>query len=315
MPPAALPHIVKLGETISSSGFVSRPGGKGANVAAALSLAGAQVTMLGAVGTDAEWPLMYLEERGVDTRHVYRSKTDPTGRAFIQIAADGENSIVLLQGANYVRSDAIDDPAAWMGKCTHLMLQNEIPLEVTVAYAAAAQARKEQGEARLVTAFNPSPMLSAAEIKTFPWGGIDVLIVNEGEAADMLRAMTGKDESTSAPAEALAALPALAQVTWIVVTRGSHGSAASVQLKKERIYLEVPAHRAANVVNTTGAGDTFTGYLVAGLMDAYTNNAQWTRELIDTVLHRASVASSMAVEKDGAMESMPSRAAVDAVVQ
>lgn len=81
----SVPHIVRPGETLSSSGLVSRPGGKGANQAAALGLAGAPVYMAGAVGSDAPWPMEELRKRGVDVSGVRVLEDTPTGRAFIQV--------------------------------------------------------------------------------------------------------------------------------------------------------------------------------------------------------------------------------------
>lgn len=307
-----VPHIVRPGETISSSGMWSRPGGKGANVAAALGLAGAKVTMLGAVGEEATWPLDHLAKHGVEVGSVHRSKDTPTGRAFIQISSeDGENSIVLLKGANFEQAPALDDPEAWLKDATHVMLQNEIPLDVTSAYAKHAEQHKTAKDGkRVCTVFNPSPMLSKEELQAFPWGGIDVLIVNEGEAADLLEAIGGK--KSASPVEGLAALPALSAVEWLVVTRGAQGFLAGVQVGDERAYIDLPASRPEKVVNTTGAGDTFAGYLVAGLMEAHNANEATTKESAERILKRAGVAASMAVEIDGAMESIPDLAAVQA---
>lgn len=280
----------------------SRPGGKGANVAAALGLAGVDVTMLGAVGHDATWPLDELAKRHVDVSSVHVSSEVPTGRAFIQIAADdGENSIVLLKGANFAPNERMDDPAAWLGAdVSHLVLQNEIPLATTEAFVRCARTRRG-----ITTVFNPSPMLTADELRAFPWDGIDVLIVNEGEAADMHEALTGR-AARAHPAQALAQVPAFASMAWIIVTRGRHGSSAGVQIDGERVWIDIPAASTTKVVNTTGAGDTFTGYLVSGLMRL----GELSRESVHAVLTRASVAAAMAVEVEGAMESIPPAEAV-----
>jgi len=278
-------------------------------VAAALGLAGARVRMVGAVGADAPWPLEHLRARHVDTTGVHESPNVPTGRAFIQIsAADGENSIVLLKGANFAHTAEQDDPAHWLQSgVTHMVLQNEIPLETTMAFARHAAVLKTSGDAarRVCTVFNPSPMPTADELRAFPWDGIDVLVVNEGEEHDLLQAL---DAGTAAPA--LATLPAMAHVPWLVVTRGGRGSAASVLIDGERTSIEVPAARARAVVDTTGAGDTFSGYLVAALMAAH--DEPLTRAVAESVLRRASLAAAMAVESHGAMDSIPSAADVDA---
>lgn len=89
----AVPHVVRPGETISSSNLTSRPGGKGANVGAAVALAGQDIIMSGAVGKDASWPIEELKKRGVKTESIRILDEAPTGRAFIQVADDGENSM------------------------------------------------------------------------------------------------------------------------------------------------------------------------------------------------------------------------------
>lgn len=306
-----VPHIVRPGETISSSQMWSRPGGKGANVAAALGLSGVNVTMLGAVGEDAPWPLDHLRKHGVAVDDVHRSKDTPTGRAFIQISsADGDNSIVLLKGANFAPVPALDDPARWLeSDATHLMLQNEIPLETTVAYAAYARTLKQRNAAnRVCTVFNPSPMLTTEELQAFPWEGIDVLIVNEGEANDLLDALHGERKESAVAS--LAALAPLQAIGWLVVTRGGSGFLAGVLVDGERVWIDMPASPPRKVVNTTGAGDTFAGYLVSGLMQAHDADEPTSKASAERILRYAGVAASMAVEVDGAMESIPSADAV-----
>ncbi|WFD31918.1 ribokinase [Malassezia sp. CBS 17886] len=303
-----VPHIVRAGETISSSRMDARAGGKGANVAAALGLAGARVRMLGAVGDDATWPLDLLAEHHVDVESVHRSSDAPTGRAFIQIAADGENSIVLLKGANFERVPALDDPQQWLAQgVSHLVLQNEIPLEVTAAYVRCAEAVRTDA-ARICTIFNPSPMLGKDELRAFPWTGVDVLVVNEGEAHDLVVALHGEAADQPSPAHTLAGLSSLSNTPWLVMTRGGRGVLAGVLLEGTRTWLDLPASAPRAVVNTTGAGDTFTGYLVAGLM----KEEPQTRAAAENVLRAAGLAACMAVEVDGAMESIPAVAAVQA---
>lgn len=279
-------------------------GGKGANVAAALGLAGASVRLLAAVGDDATWPLDTLKKRNVDTSDVFVTDQAPTGRAFIQVSTtDGENSIVLLRGANFVEDAPINDPARYCqdDDDTYVVLQNEIPLPVTTDFA-----RYAAQHASVRAVFNPSPMLSADEVRAFPWDALHVLIVNEGEAADLCAAMAASDTDNSA--RALGALPALRKVPWLVVTRGAQGSMAGVLIDGERMWVDVPAARARQVVNTTGAGDTFTGYLIANLASTSTV----TKDNVREILHRTAVAAAMAVERDGAMDSIPSKDEVEA---
>lgn len=318
----AVPHVVRPGETLSSTEMQSRPGGKGANVSAAVALAGEKVIMSGAVGKDAEWPIDELEKRGVKTDKIQVYDSIPTGRAFIQVAKDGENSIVLLKGANFYPNQQSDNPKTVFDSCssshspiTHLILQNEIPLETTKAFLHHAH---QQTHTRCISVFNPSPMLVEEEVRKFAWNEVDVLIVNEGEGEDLLKALGTNPQGDVL--DALANISQLREVNYIVMTKGSRGSAAYVRPFKQdkskesqiqRTRIDVPASKPKQVVDTTGAGDTFAGNLVAGLMRLHDNEGQIESdekkaiEAAQEVLRWAGAAAAMAVEKNGAMESIP----------
>ncbi|CAO1624803.1 unnamed protein product [Parajaminaea phylloscopi] len=316
-----VPHIVRPGETLSSSGLTTRSGGKGANVSVALALSGTECWFVGSVGKDAPWPLEELRKRNVRTDLARELEGVPTGRAFIQIAEDGENSIVLLKGANFPPEPL--DPATTFSslprKPTHVVLQNEIPLETTAAFQSYANA---QGCA---TVWNPSPLPRPAELKAWKWNELDILIVNQGEGLELIEALSGEKRDAEEDAEAtmrsLASLPALGDsLGWIVMTRGAQGVLASVLLQgaAERTILSQAASRPEQVVDTTGAGDTFAGYLVSTIAkqqsDAKTSGHKGRpadREEAMKCLRRAKVAAAMAVEKHGATESIPDGAAVD----
>ncbi|UZJ56647.1 hypothetical protein CBS101457_005967 [Exobasidium rhododendri] len=305
----AVANVVRPGETISSSSLTSRPGGKGANVSAAVALAGGKIVISGAVGNDATWPIQALEERGVEIGNIRVLEDIPTGRAFIQVAKSGENSIVLLKGANFHPDSIADDPAKVFSSLpsspTHLIVQNEIPLETTRSFL--AYARSSQLEKPCFTIFNPSPMLTKEELRNFEWSNVDVLIVNEGEGKDLLAALIEPDEKASASNEnildGLDALKGLAQISWLVMTKGSDGVEARIRahdddhVEPRRSHFKVPAAKPKQIRDTTGAGDTFAGYLVAGLMKDSLKPQD--------VLQWAAVAAAMAVETDGAMESIP----------
>ncbi|SJX64626.1 related to RBK1-putative ribokinase [Sporisorium reilianum f. sp. reilianum] len=326
-----VPHIVRPGETMSSTGLVSRPGGKGANVSAAIALAGAQVSFSGAVGKDAPWPLDELKSRKVITDDAEILENTPTGRAFIQIAEDGENSIVLLKGANFATDSNSADPVkAWGANAdrqiTHLVLQNEIPLQTTVAFLHHAKSRKVDNH--VTTIFNPSPMLSQTEVQQFPWSSIDVLIVNEGESMDLLRVLHASaasaleslsegDERSRRVLDTLSSLEQLRGTAWVVLTRGGKGVMASVLLAdagEKRALFNVPPFKPSQVRDTTGAGDTFAGNLVAALMGHNVHADEGLRKsarpkeerFVDEALKWAARAASLACEKEGAMQSIPS---------
>lgn len=307
----AVPHVVRPGETLSSSAMQSRPGGKGANVSAAVALAGQDVIMSGAVGRDAEWPIDQLAQRGVKTEAIRVFDDVPTGRAFIQVAADGENSIVLLKGANFHPDPQADDPAKVFSSLpsqpTHLILQNEIPLATTKAFLRHARTV----EPRCTTIFNPSPMLIGEEVRKFGWNEVDVLIVNEGEGQDLLEALGQAELNTDSDVlEALAKLDVLQHTSWIVVTKGARGVSAYVRAFSQasgRQRIDVPAAKPKAVQDTTGAGDTFAGNLVAGLMRAHGQGGEQVgaADSANDVLRWAGAAAAVAVERNGAMESIP----------
>jgi ribokinase len=297
----AVSHVVRPGETISSSSLQSRPGGKGANVSAAIALAGQEVVLGGSVGKDATWPIDELSRRGVNVDSIRVLEGVPTGRAFIQVAKDGENSIVLLKGANFHPDEQADDPKIVFESLpsppTHLIVQNEIVLQTTKAFLSFAHS--SHFKSPCMTIFNPSPMLSREELRDFNWKDVDVLIVNEGEGKDLLQAMNGGSSDGEDVLQALDLLEELKQTSWIVMTKGAKGVSAMVKTEGQdkREHFDVQASKPKQVVDTTGAGDTFAGNLVAGLM----SNTKSPRD----ILQWAALAACLAVETNGAMESIP----------
>lgn len=316
---------------MSSTGLVSRPGGKGANVSAAIALAGAKVSFSGAVGKDAPWPLDELKSRKVITDDAEILENTPTGRAFIQIAEDGENSIVLLKGANFATDSKSADPVkAWTSnaerRITHLVLQNEIPLETTIAFL--QHAKSDKVDNHVTTIFNPSPMLSKDQVQQFPWTSIDVLVLNEGESFDLLRVLQPSAassleslsegvERSRKVLETLSSLEQLRNTAWVVLTRGGQGVMANVLLadgSEKREFFNVPPFKPKQVRDTTGAGDTFAGNLVAALMghnvhadESLVESARPKEtKFVEEALKWAARAASLACEKEGAMQSIPS---------
>ncbi|GAW04130.1 ATP-binding protein [Lentinula edodes] len=279
--------IVHPGETISSHRLSKRAGGKGANQAVAVARAGASVTLVGSVGEDGCWVVESLKDSQVDVSDI-QIVTESSGRAVIQLADDGENSIILFKGANYAQHPKKSLPSG----ATHVLLQNEIPLEDTLAYINAAA----EASPSTVTVFNPSPVPSDAEIKEFPWDKITWLIVNEREASDICQALFSGAPHINVPGSGVLALvPSLQDST----------------ASSEPILL--PAAKLQDgVVDTTGAGDCFTGYLVAGLMKMHDERSKvLQRKEVISILKRCVQASGMCVEKRGALESIPHAKDVD----
>ena len=234
-----VPHIPGAGETLAASGFSRGLGGKGANMSVAVARAAARAIHIGAVGGDGEWCVERLMEYGVDTRHIATLSGAQTGHANIAVADDGENQIVTFGGTNQQISDEVIGAAlAEAGPGDTVLLQNETNGQVT-----AARMARNLG-ARVVYAAAPFEAKTVSDIAEYA----DILVLNAVEA-EQLRAALGQE------------LMALG-IDHVVVTLGGEGSRWLDVTKGTEVH--VPA-LPVTPVDTTGAGDTFTGYLVAGL--------------------------------------------------
>jgi ribokinase len=232
-----LPHLVKPGETLAATDFSQGLGGKGANMSVAAARAAARVVHIGAVGPEGRWAAERLMEYGVDTRHIAQVDT-ATGHANICVDPAGENNIVVFSGANQAISEDMIGAAlseASPGDC--FVTQNE-----TNGQAFAARMAKDLG---LRVAYAAAPF-DAQGVRAM-LGHLDLLVLNEVEAAQLV-SETGSN---------LADLP----VSDVIVTLGAQGCK---WLSSGETRQTFPA-RKVEAVDTTGAGDTFTGYLVAGL--------------------------------------------------
>ena len=277
------------GETIHGTGFVVVGGGKGANQATAAARLGVPVEFIGAVGAD-DFGARRLEElaaAGVDTRAVRRLADTPTGVALITVAASGENTIVVAAGANW-RVAPADLPGAQLALAAGgiLVAQLELPLE-TVA-AGLRQAR----DSGLTTLLNTAPYNVEAR-DLLP--DVDILVANELEAGD-LAAWDGA--VTAASAASVAARLRERGPQTVVVTLG----AAGVLVATAAETRQIPAPRVV-AVDTTGAGDCFTGAFAASLTQGMA---------IAAAAQRAVAAASYSVTILGAAPSMPTTAQLDA---
>jgi ribokinase len=268
-----VPRIAQPGETIAATSLAETAGGKGANQSVAIARAGGRVVHVGKVGPDGAWLRDRLHAEGVDTRHI-RTSGGPTGQAIIQVDDSGQNSIVIVAGANAeITPDEIDaalrdvDDAAW------LVVQNETS---SVAHAIrAARGRK------LKVALNPAPCDS--RIAEYPLELVDLLCLNESEAWQM----TGETE----PHLIFAALACRLPECELVLTRGASG--AMHHFAGETIDqggLRVDA------VDTTAAGDTFLGYYLASVSHGSAPGL---------ALSSAILASALCVTRAGAIDSIP----------
>ncbi len=239
------------GETVLATGLQRRPGGKGANQAAAAARAGAAVSLIGAVGADPDGAeqIALLERAGVAVAHVRAIGGVPTGSAFITVTPDGDNSIVVAAGANgMLRPDDITHALATaVGRRAVVVLQTEVPPPVIDT---AARVCLQQG-VRFVLNDGPVAALSAATL-----AGADPIVVNEHEAREVCGAGPRRPRR-----ELARAVRAATTARSAVVTLGADGVLAVTPEQD----IALPAVPAADVVDTTGAGDTFVGTLAARL--------------------------------------------------
>jgi ribokinase len=268
-------HIPAPGETVLGRAFQTFPGGKGANQAVACARAGgASTAMLAALGDDdfAKPLLASLAQASVQL-HTVRSQ-QPTGTAFICVSDKGENAITVAPGAN---EDLL--PTHWPAHLhiSHLLMQLETPVPTVLAYAQAARA---QG-AKVVLNAAPARALPDELLRC-----VDLLIVNEGELATL----AGSEGDVLAQLQRLAQQHALKNV---IVTLGAEGCMALHQGH----FLQQKAYT-VDVIDTTAAGDTFCGTLVAALARGVP---------LQQSLQEASAASALACTKLGAQSSIPSR--------
>jgi ribokinase len=268
-------HIVRPGETISSSALVRRAGGKGANQAAALAKAGVLVYIAGKIGADGSFLTELLQSYGVDTGYVAHYES-ATGQAIIQLEKTGQNSIVLYAGGNgAITVNEIANVLRNFGEGDILVLQNEITHIPEIMEGA-----KKQG---MKICLNPSPFDEA--IEKLPLNTVDIFFVNEIEGA----ALSGTGDTK--PTSILDSLTSRFPNAEIILTAGRDGAyygSGEIRAKGDIIDL--------SVVDTVGAGDTFTGYFISA------RNKQRT---VEDALQIACNASSIAVSRKGAMEAMP----------
>jgi len=271
----AVPHFVQPGETLPSTDFNIYPGGKGLNQSIALARAGATVQHAGKVGSDGIWLKVLLTETGVDSSRL-QIGDGPSGHANIQVSASGENAIVIVGGTNrQITPDDFDDAFSGTQTGDFLLLQNE------VSHLADIMREGHQRGLRIV--LNAAPM--TPEVLTFPLEFLEFLIVNETEAAMLLDQVVGPDLDKK--------LADRFPGTKIVLTLGDSGA-----IYRHGDELVKQAAFAVKALDTTGAGDTFTGYFLAAVMRG---------EEIQTCLEQASRAASIAVTRAGAATSIPDR--------
>lgn len=276
------------GETILGRGIAYKAGGKGANQACAAGRLGGRVRMLGCVGQDefGQKLVKSLSESGVETDYIKESRDLPTGTAVIYVDDNGDNSIVVIPGANmacdieYLKAQ--DEQFHW---CDYVVLQMEIPYEA-VWYS--VKRAKELGK---MVILNPAP--APDEIPEEILSLVDYLTPNETE----IIALNGKSkDDIREGAEKLLSRG----VSNVIATLGDRG-ALLVNRYGETFY---PARKVVSV-DTTAAGDCFNGAMVAALAEGQSE--------AEAILF-ANIASSIAVTRKGAQESLPIREEVAVIM-
>lgn len=234
----SVPHLPTAGETLAADDLTRFLGGKGANMSVAAARAGAHVRHIGAVGSDGAWAVERMMEYGVDTRYV-EQVTTATGHAIIAVDHAGENQIILFPGANHaISQDQIRAALTEAQTRDILLLQNE-----TNAQADTAALGAQMG---LRVCYAAAPFDAQAVQSVLPH--LDFLILNEVEAEQLRRATKLRPED----------LP----VRDVIVTLGADGAQYfETNTGQNQIFPAIPV----TPVDTTGAGDTFTGYVLAGL--------------------------------------------------
>jgi ribokinase len=269
-----LPHIVRPGETISSTDYNTWCGGKGGNQSIALARAGAAVSHAGCVGNDGIMLTDNLRENGVNTDFV-RIVDKPSGHAIIQVDKQGENSIILYPGANCtVTPEQVESVIDSAEPGDFLLLQNEINLNELIIEKAYA--------AGMTICLNFAPFDHATAEK-LPLQYVKILMVNEQEGADL----SGVVDPEAIISKLLAKYPEMI----VVITLGSKGAVCGAG--ESRFTATSPV---VDAVDTTCAGDTFIGYFMA----AYLNN-----QPLDNCLQSGCNAAVIAVCRPGASSSIP----------
>ncbi len=272
-------HMVQAGETISSEKMNVFCGGKGLNQSIALAKAGVPVYHAGAVGDDGDALLNECHINGVNTKYI-RKVSGKSGHAIIQVDSQGQNCILLFDGANRKQTRThIDQVLDDFEAGDILLLQNEINelgYLIDRAY-----------EKKMVVIMNPSPFND--RLKECDWNKLSIFLINEIEGAQI----TGSDQSE----EILNVLKKMYPRAKVVLTLGADG--CIYQDGEQRIYQPCFPVKA---VDTTAAGDTFTGYFIASLLEDCR---------LEDGLKKAAKAASIAVSREGAAPSIPEKEEVD----
>ena len=268
-------EFVRPGETLAAKNFSRGAGGKGLNQSIALARAGVSVVHAGKIGPDGIFLKETLSSDGVDVSFVDVSPNEFTGSAMIQVSDSGENCIILYGGANQnISREQINRAFESFSSEDILLIQNEISSLDGIMQKAAQKGMR--------IFFNPAPM--ADNVFDLPLDLVDTFIVNEIEGAMLARCEN----------DVLPSLRQKYQAANILLTLGSRGAFYLAKGEVEPIFS--PACNVEKVVDTTAAGDTFTGYFISGIIRGMSP--------ADALL-LAAQAAALCISSPGASSSIP----------
>ena len=279
----AASELPRLGETVIGQSFHLYPGGKGANQAVCAARLGASVCFLGMVGEDSYGNFMLREMAGsgVDVSRIERCELS-TGIAAISVDARGQNSIIVVPGANFALDCAyIDRHLSAIDQCDFMLAQHETPIAITEYAFQMAKLRNK------TTILNPAP---AEPVSENMMALTDILVPNEHELSRLTGLPCGSADEIAAAAQALCARG----IATVIVTMGAEGV-----LLVDKEGLQVFPAFSVTAVDTTAAGDSFLG----GFAAAYAKE----RDLGKAIAYGQLVAS-YSIQHKGAQSSMPTQA-------
>ena len=276
------------GETVMAHSFAISPGGKGSNAAVACARQGAHTALIARIGSDdfGRMALALWQREGVATQHVEQVDGEPSGVAQILVFDDGDNSIAVAPGAGAGLGAAqVEAARTTLAASRVVMASNEVPVAATLAAFRIARA------AGVTTVLNPAPARPLpAELLAL----VDVITPNETELCAI-----AEMAADAAPQDAAQRLLARG-VGAVLVTLGANGCAL---WQRGAAMQSIAGWRVADLVDTIGAGDTFTGTLAAALARGAP---------LDSAMRRANAAAALSVSGRGAIDGMPSASQVDA---
>lgn len=278
------------GETVFARGMHRLAGGKGLNQAVACARLGSTVSLIGAVGDDesGRWLRQVLMHDDVDSTHLL-SLPGPSGTAFIEVAANGANRIVVVPGANaQLNEQQVESAMSQLPDASIVLVQTEMAPDVVVATLSAARSRGA------LTLLNPSPV---TDLPKDVFRLVDIIIPNEHEAAQL----TGLETDSSVDATEAAQRFNELGVGTAIITRGEKGCVWASGSNSGSL----PTFR-VQPVDTVGAGDAFCGGLAAALSFGHS---------MADALRWASATGALSTTVHGAVPSLPRREAVEELLE